>query len=72
MSVPKQRNTPDENKRIKAGEGDGLWEPEEGDSEEDMRRKANKKRQKDTDARWTQKGGQNYFGYKNPTQSPSR
>ena len=23
MSVPKQRNTPDENKRIKAGEGDG-------------------------------------------------
>ena len=25
----------------------------------------NKKRQKDVDARWTQKGGQNYFGYKN-------
>ena len=23
VSVPKQRNTPDENKRIKAGEGDG-------------------------------------------------
>ena len=65
VSVPKQRNTPDENKRIKAGEGGGLWEPEEGDSEEDRKHKANKKRHKDTDARWTQKGGQNYFGYKN-------
>ena len=65
VSVPKQRNTPDENKRIKAGEGDGLWNPEDGDSEEDKRRKANKKRHKDTEARWTQKGGQNYFGYKN-------
>ena len=42
VSVPKQRNTPDESKRTKAGEGEGLWEPEEGDSEEDMRRKANK------------------------------
>lgn len=65
VSVPKQRNTPDENKRIKAGEGDCLWEPEEGDSEEDMRRKANKKHHKDTEARWTKKGGVNYFGYKN-------
>ncbi|MBQ0159178.1 MAG: hypothetical protein KBT28_00955, partial [Bacteroidales bacterium] len=26
---------------------------------------SNKKKQKDIDARWTQKGGQNYFGYKN-------
>ncbi len=57
-------NTPEENKRIKAG-GDGLWEPEEGDSGEDRRWKANKKRHKDTEARWTQKGGQNYYGYKN-------
>ncbi len=30
VSVPRQRNTPDENKRIKAGEGEGLWNPEEG------------------------------------------
>ena len=60
VSVPRQRNTPDENKRIKAGEGEGLWNPEEG-----KRRKANKKRHKDTEARWTQKGGQNYYGYKN-------
>ena len=28
VSVPKQHNTPDENKRIKAGEGEGLWKPE--------------------------------------------
>ena len=72
VSVPKQRNTPDENKRIKAGEGEGLWKPEEGDSEEDVRRKANKKRHKDTDARWTQKGGQNYFGYKNHIKSDTK
>ena len=52
--APKQHNTRDENKDIKNGKGDELWND-----------KPNKKRQKDIDARWTQKGGQNYFGYKN-------
>lgn len=52
--APKQHNTRDENKDIKNGKGGDLWN---GNS--------NKKRQKDIDARWTQKGGQNYFGYKN-------
>lgn len=52
--APKQHNSRDENKDIKNGKGGELWND-----------KPNKKRQKDVDARWTQKGGQNYFGYKN-------
>ena len=44
-----------------------MWNPEEGDTEEEKRRKANKKRQKDTDARWVKKGGEKHFGYKNHT-----
>lgn len=52
--VPIQRNTPEENKRIKDGEGGDLWND-----------KPNKKKHKDTDARWVKKGGKRYFGYKN-------
>jgi IS5 family transposase len=55
ISVPKQRNSRDENKKIKEGEVPENWSE-------------NKKRQKDTDARWVQKNGKNYFGYKNHIQ----
>ena len=51
--APRQHNTREENKKIKAGEGGELWND-----------KPNKKRQKDIDARWTQKGGEDFFGYK--------
>ena len=51
VNVPKQRNSREENERIKAG-GIPDW-PE------------NKKRRKDTDARWTKKNGKSYYGYKN-------
>lgn len=54
VEVPKQRNKREENKRIKAGEVPDQWSE-------------HKKRQKDTDARWTKKGKQQYFGYKNST-----
>ena len=54
IEVPKQRNTKAENNEIKNGET-----PESFDEN------LNKKRQKDTDARWTQKNNVNYFGYKN-------
>jgi len=57
VEVPRQRNTREENKQIKEGKGGELWNPEEGDTEEEKRRKANKKRQKDTDARWVKKDG---------------
>lgn len=52
VSVPKQRNTRDENERIKKGEVPGEWNKE-------------KRSQKDTDARWTKKRGTSYYGYKN-------
>src|SRR4030067_3042998 len=52
VPVPKQRNSRGENKRIKQGDVPEDWSEQ-------------KKRQKDTDARWTKKNGQNYYGYKN-------
>jgi len=52
--APRQRNTREENARIKAGEGDDLWKDN-----------PHKKRHKDIDARWTEKNGEKYYGYKN-------
>jgi IS5 family transposase len=54
--APRQRNTREENEKIKEGKGDELWDD-----------KPNKKKHKDTDARWTQKNGEKFFGYKNHT-----
>lgn len=52
VKVPVQRNSRDENNQIKRGETPTTW----SDS---------KRRQKDTDARWTKKNGKSFFGYKN-------
>jgi IS5 family transposase len=52
--APCQRNTRDENKKIKEGNGDELWND-----------RPNKKKHKDIDARWTKKNGETFFGYKN-------
>jgi transposase, IS5 family len=52
--TPRQRNTREENKKIKEGEGDELWN-----------NKPNKKRHKDIDARWTKKNNETFYGYKN-------
>ena len=54
VEVPRQRNTKEENKQIK-----------EGEIPESITKNPNVKAQKDIDAKWTQKGGVNYFGYKN-------
>lgn len=54
--APRQRNTREENKQIKEGKGNELWNDNK-----------HKKCHKDIDARWTQKGGVNYYGYKNHT-----
>ena len=51
--VPKQRNTREENKKIKEGKGNELWNDN-----------PHKKCHKDVDARWTKKGGAKYYGYK--------
>ncbi len=52
VSVPKQRNSSEENRQIREGKNIEEWCP-------------NKKRQKDTEARWTRRHGKSYFGYKN-------
>ena len=52
--APRQRNTREENEKIKKGEGNDLWNDQ-----------PNKKRHKDIDARWTKKNGEKYYGYKN-------
>jgi IS5 family transposase len=52
IPAPRQRNSRDENRQIKSGEIPNDWSE-------------HKKRQKDTDARWTKKNGQNHYGYKN-------
>jgi IS5 family transposase len=54
--APRQRNTREENKLIKEGRGDELWND-----------KPNKKKHKDIDARWTKKNNETFFGYKNHT-----
>jgi len=55
VDVPKQRNTREENARIKSGEIPKEWQTPE---------KANKLEQKDTDARWAKKGNEVHYGYK--------
>ena len=52
--APRQRNTREENKKIKEGKGDELWNDQ-----------PNKKRHKDIDAKWTKKNEETFYGYKN-------
>ena len=61
VEVPRQRNKKEENEKIKAGEGEELWNE-----------KPKKKRQKDIDARWTEKGGQKFYGYKDHTKTDTK
>jgi IS5 family transposase len=56
VEVPRQRNTREENRAIKSCEGDELWKEH-----------PHKKFQKDIDARWVEKGGQSFYGYKDHT-----
>ena len=55
IPAPKQRNTREENQLIKEGGTPEDWS-------EPVRR------QKDVDAKWTKKHGENYYGYKNHVQ----
>jgi IS5 family transposase len=65
VEAPKQRNTKEENKQIKAGNGKELWNSEAGDTEREKKHKMHKKSHKDIDARRTKKRGENHYGYKN-------
>lgn len=57
VPVPIQRNGREDNAMLKAGAVPLQWSPQ-GEH-------ANKLAHKDTDARWTKKGGQSHYGYKN-------
>lgn len=54
--APIQRNTPEENEKIKEGKGGELWS---------SKKEKHKKSHKDVDARWTKKNNVSYYGYKN-------
>lgn len=56
VEVPKQRNSREENARIKEGQVPAAWDQPEAKA---------KRRQKDTHARWTQKNDEKHYGYKN-------
>jgi transposase, IS5 family len=59
--APRQRNTREENEKIKNGEGDTLWNDN-----------AHKKCHKDIDARWTKKNNVVFYGYKNHAKVDSK
>lgn len=59
VTVPKQRNTREENERLKQGEVPPEWSPE-------------KRAHKDCDARWTRKGADTFFGYKHHVKVDTR
>ena len=54
IPVPTQRNSREENATVKAGACPAEWDEQ-----------PNKRRQKDTEARWTKKNGTSHYGYKN-------
>lgn len=59
--APRQRNTREENEKIKNGEGNDLWNDN-----------PHKKCHKDIDARWTQKNKETFYGYKNHAKVDSK
>jgi len=56
VDVPRQRNTKEENKKIKEGKTPEKWE---------QKKNRHKKAQKDVDARWATKNKAKHYGYKN-------
>lgn len=54
IPVPKQHNSDKDNEQLKRGEIPQAWQD-----------KPHRLAQKDTDARWTKKGGKSHYGYKN-------
>jgi len=56
VDVPRQRNTREENEKIKEGKTPEEWE---------RKKNRHKKAQKDVDARWATKNKEKHYGYKN-------
>jgi hypothetical protein len=73
VPVPSQRNSRDDNALIKAGAVPLAWVQSQANTDTDSKTNANtnippqfhKLAHKDLDARWTKKGGQRHYGYKN-------
>ena len=63
VEVPKQRNHREENQAIKAGQVPEEWQKPEN---------RHKLAQKDTDARWTKKNNQTYYGYKDHVKADAK
>lgn len=61
VAAPRQRNTREENQKIKTGEEIADWQ-----------KNPNKRRQKDTDASWTKKHGKTHYGYKDHVKVDSK
>lgn len=61
VEVPRQRNSREDNKTIKSGEIPASFTENEA-----------KLAQKDTDARWTKKNSQTFFGYKNHVKADAK
>jgi IS5 family transposase len=61
VDVPRQRNTRDENATIKGGGTPAPWSEQPA-----------KQRQKDVDARWTQKNDERHYGYKNHVKADAK
>ena len=61
VEVPIQRNSREENKEIREGRVPQQWHD-----------KPHKLSRKDTDARWTKKGGKSFFGYKNHVKADTK
>ena len=59
--APCQRNTREENDKIKKGEGHELWNDQ-----------PNKKSHKDVDACWTKKNNETFYGYKNHVKADAK
>ena len=61
VAVLRQRNRKEDNEKIKSGEVSTLWQD-----------KPHKKCQKDIDARWTEKGGEKFYDYKDHAKIDSK
>jgi IS5 family transposase len=61
VEAPRQRNTREENKQIKAGQTPEQW-----------KEKPHKLSQKDVNARWTKKNNVSFYGYKNHVKADTK
>jgi IS5 family transposase len=72
VEVPRQRNSREDNKTIKAGQTPENWLPNDDDDKDTKAQKNNRLEQKDTEARWAKKGNQTFYGYKDHVKADNK